>query len=107
MLNVRVKRAVLKPRVSLPMIGIRSCRRWNCRRASGLRSQRANRTAAITAAISSHNPYARKKSLVPIRTRVMSGSFALFDSNTATTFGTTNTSRPETMAKHITVSTIG
>ena len=40
MLKVRVKRAVLKPRDSLPTSGRRSCRRWKWRRAAGLRSQR-------------------------------------------------------------------
>ena len=44
---------------------------------------------------------------MPISTSVASGSFALLASNTATTLGTTNTSRIETIVKHMTVSTIG
>ncbi len=39
MLSVRVKRAVLKPRVSLPMSGMRRISRWKRRRLFGLRSQ--------------------------------------------------------------------
>ncbi len=34
-------------------------------------------------------------------TRVMNGSWALLDSNTSTTLGTTYTSRPATMPKHM------
>ena len=52
-------------------------------------------------------PYTRRKSLVPIRARVISGSFALLDSNTETTLGTTNTKRPVTIAKHMMVRAIG
>ncbi len=42
-----------------------------------------------------------------MRTRVERGSFALLASKTETTLGTTNTSRPVTMAEHMTDSTIG
>ena len=52
-------------------------------------------------------PYTRRKSLVPMRARVIRGSFALLDSNTETTLGTTNTRSPQTIAKHMMVSTIG
>ena len=47
------------------------------------------------------------KSLVAIRICVIRGSLPLADSNTATTFGTTYTIRPVTIAKHMTDSTIG
>ena len=39
MLNVRVKRAVLKPRASRPTSGTRSWKRWKRRRLAGFLSQ--------------------------------------------------------------------
>ncbi len=52
MLKVRVKRAVLNPRFSFPMMGRRNCSRCQCRRAAGSRSQRVKANIAITSPIS-------------------------------------------------------
>ena len=52
MLKVRVKRAALKPRTSLPMIGTRSCQRVEGTLGGGLRCQRRKAHTAMTAAIS-------------------------------------------------------
>src|SRR6185312_15657662 len=107
MLKVRVKRAVLKPRESLPMSGIRSIERCHLRRAAGLRSQRLKRTTATTTAMIRYKPFERAKSLVEISSWVIHGNLALLASNTATTLGTTKVIRPATIAKHMQLSTIG
>ncbi len=52
MLSVRVKRAVLKPRTSLPISGMRSCSRWKRRFGPGLASQRDSTMKPTMAMIS-------------------------------------------------------
>jgi len=72
-----------------------------------MRSQRVNRKIAATIAITSHTPYWRMKSLPAISAWVSTGSSASLLRNTSTIFGTTDTSRKNTIATHTANSSTG
>ena len=106
-LSVRAKRAVLLPRTTLPTSGRRS-RNWcQRRRFDSTRSQRVNRKTAPARPMTSQTPYSRMKSLPAISICVSSGSSASLVRNTSTTFGTTDTSRKNTIATQTTNSSTG
>ena len=109
MLRVRVKRAVLKPRDELadqrhaqlqaveapPVVGIAQPAREQARRPTTMRDEQVD--AVVAEEVAGGDQHAGdERQLAPCSV-----------SNTATTFGTTKTSSAETMAKHMTVSTIG
>ena len=106
--SVRAKRAVLPARTTLPISGSPS---RNCVPAAPVGLDRAARgrrgTAPPPIAMRDQSPSARMKSLVAISTCVSSGSSALLLRNTSTIFGTTDTSRKNTIATHTTNSSTG
>ena len=107
MLNVRVKRAVFRPRVTRPISGVRSSQWCTRRRICSCRRSRTTITiAAITPpAIRNHQFWTRLET--QINARVIMGSSWPVVSNTLTTFGTTTINITVTMISAIAVSRIG